>query len=169
MPITTNFDQIPAEEIMTKDFPVIGIEKSVGDAYDLLVESKVDCLPIIQDGKTVRMLTRNNLEIMRSIFFDAPGLEDRQARVMCLALSNLNQTQKLISALPKDTLKSVAELMTQNNIHSIPILNENSEFQGMITSLQILTLATTTAEAAAAPTPEVASTPETPPAEAEAK
>lgn len=131
-------DAISAEQAMIKPYPVIQIGKSVGDALDLMEDSKLDCLPVIEDGKVVRMISKNNIEIIRSVFFDAPGQEERVSRLMCIGLSEVNKNQKLVSAQPSTNLKMIAKQMVKHNINSVPVVSETGEFEGLVTVHRIM-------------------------------
>lgn len=133
-------EQVLAESVMNKNHPFIGVEKTVGDAYDMMVANKVESLPVIEEGRVVRVVTLNNVEIMRSVFFEAPGLVERQARVMCVSLKLVNKTQKLVSAKAADNLKQVIGKMADMEVDSVPVVGDAGEFLGMITSRQILAL-----------------------------
>lgn len=133
-------EQVLAENVMNKNHPFIGVEKTVGDAYDMMVANKVESLPVIEEGRVVRVVTLNNVEIMRSVFFEAPGLVERQARVMCVSLKLVNKTQKLVSAKAADNLKQVIGKMADMGVDSVPVVGDAGEFLGMITARQILAL-----------------------------
>ena len=133
-------DKMPAESIMDKTHPTMDIKQSIGDAYDLMEEKKVDTLPLTEDGKVVRVVTKNNIEIIRSIFFDAPGQEERISRLMCLPLAEVNRDQKLVLAKPQDSVKSIVQSLVKFNITSVPVVNEAGELAGMVTSNRVLEL-----------------------------
>lgn len=141
--IEGSLDKTPAERIMITDYPSIDVEKTIGDAYDLMDEKGVDVLPIVEDeGKVLRVLTKNNIEIMKSVFFDAPGMEERRSRIMCIPLSVVNRNQELIFARPNDSLTKVLRTMIKHQFQALPILEADKEFLGMITVFQVLDLLT---------------------------
>lgn len=129
------FEKIPVAEVMDRDCPKIEIEKTVGDLWDLMEEKQLDVLPIVEDEKrVVRMVTRNNIEIMKSVFFDAPGMEERRSRLMCLPLNVVNQGQELKSIKASETLDKALDLMIKNKIHSLPVVDDAGLLQGLLTS-----------------------------------
>jgi predicted transcriptional regulator len=69
---------------MMTNYPTIDIHKTLKEAYHLMMENKVDALPLIENNKVARVITRNNLEIIRSVFFDAPGQEERNKKILNL-------------------------------------------------------------------------------------
>lgn len=136
-----SFEKTPVTNIMVTDFPTIDIEQTVGDAYDIMVEKELEYLPVVNDeGKVLRMVSKNNIEILKSVFFDAPGMEERQARVMCIPLSMVNKNQELFYVTPDDMADLALKMMVMYRIHAIPVLNEERVMQGMLTSLQCMGL-----------------------------
>lgn len=132
---------MPAAKAMIADYPVIDVDDTVGDAYELMEKKDVDCLPVIdEEGRVIRVVTKNNIEIMKSVFFNVPGVEERSARVMCVPLAMVNRTQELVSVGPEDTLAQAARLMVTHRIHAIPVVEDDGAFAGMITALQVLNL-----------------------------
>lgn len=122
------------EQWMDKAHPVIDVGKSIGDAYDVMEARSIECLPIVKEGKVVKMITKNNVEIMRSVFSDVPGFEERLSRIMCLPLGEINPGQKLLTAKSSDPVLEVIKLMAKNKIHSVPVLTSEGELAGMITA-----------------------------------
>ena len=133
--LKAELEKILAADAMIVDHPKIDAEKTVGDVWDLMEEKQLDCLPIIEDEtRVVRVITRNNLEIMKSVFFDAQGLEERQARIMCLPLNVVNQGQELKTIKTSENLAIALDLMCKNKIHSLPVIDDAGLFKGMLTS-----------------------------------
>ncbi len=126
-------DKITAEQVMIPDYPSMEIKNTVGDAYDLMDEQKLAALALTEEGKVVRMVTKNNLEVIRSVFFDAPGQEERISRLMCIPLKEVNTGQKLVKVKLSDNLKDVVAALLKSNVQSLPVVNETDEFAGMIT------------------------------------
>lgn len=131
---------LAAADVMTQGHPSIDLYKTVGDAYDIMNAQDVDTLPITDDGVVVRMISKNNIEIIRSIFFDAPGQEVRIARLMGLSLSEINPDQVLISARFSDAVSTLSEKLVENKISSLPILGDDNSLLGVVTSLNLLKL-----------------------------
>lgn len=133
-----NPENVTARDIMDTKYPTIDISKQIGDAHRVMSERHLDCLPVVRDQKVIRMVTFNNLEVIRSPHFDAVGQSDRMARMMCLPLSSVNQNQKLISVRAEDPIKNVIPVLVENKISSLPVLKEGGEMLGMITTHMIL-------------------------------
>lgn len=139
--IDGSLEKTPAERIMITDYPLIDVDKTVGDAWDMMVENEVEALPVVEDEtKVLRMITKNNIEIMKSVFFDAPGMDERRARVMCVPLTFVNKNQDLWSAKPTDSVAKVVRLMIDHKISSIPILDSERNFLGHISLSHVLDL-----------------------------
>lgn len=137
--VKAELEKVTVADAMVKDYPRLNAEKTVGDAWDLMEENQVDALPITEDDRVTRVITRNNIEIMKSIFFDAPGMEERQSRIMCIPLNTVNQGQELQTIKSTETLDKALALMVEKRIHSLPALDDAGAYQGMLTSHGIFT------------------------------
>lgn len=135
-----DFESVVASQVMISNFPSIHMKESIGEALDLMNAKGVDCLPVIEDDRVVRIVTKNNAEIIRSVFFDAPGQEERISRLMSLPLNGINEDQELISTLPDTPLQEVLDLMVQNKISYIPVLTEEQALEGVITAHSVLAM-----------------------------
>ncbi|QQR80351.1 MAG: CBS domain-containing protein [Deltaproteobacteria bacterium] len=136
--LTQDLDAVTAEQVMMKDYPTIDINKSLSDAYQCMIDHKVDALPLIQAGKVIRVITKNNLEIIKSVFFDAPGQEERNRKILQFPLMRVSANQKLISVGPQDLVGSIVKKMYETHIHTMPVVNADSQLLGMIFSLDLL-------------------------------
>ncbi|MBF0104112.1 MAG: CBS domain-containing protein [Deltaproteobacteria bacterium] len=135
-----DIDSMTARQVMEKRYPTIDASKQISDAYELMTELGLEYLPVVQDQRVVRVLTKNSIETIRSAHFDAPGQDQRVARLMCLPLSIVNNNQELITAKADDPVRKVMRVMSENKINSVPVVKDNGEIEGMITTHKILKL-----------------------------
>ncbi len=136
--LTKELDPLKVENVMMRDYPVIEVGKSIKDAYQLMLDKKIDAVPLLQQGKVIRMITRNNLEIIRSVFFDAPGQEERNRKILSWPLVRVSPGQKLVSLSPSDLLIDAMRKMYTLHIHSLPIVDMENKFLGMLTTFDLL-------------------------------
>lgn len=136
--LKTELEKFLVSDFCDVDHPRLDSEKTVGDAWDLMEEKQLDCLPIVDDDRVSRVVTRNNIETMKSVFFDAPGQQERQVRILCMPLNVVNQAQELKTIKESETLAKALELLVQNRIHSLPVVDDAGVFKGMLTTHAIL-------------------------------
>lgn len=131
----------PASRVLSRDYPTVDPEKSVGDAYDLMREQNVSSLPLVDEaGRVLRVITKRDIDVMQSVFIDLPGMEERKARIMCIPLSLVNQGQTLVTAKDTDRLDAVARLLIDKTLCSVPVVNADGHYKGMLTVFTLLDL-----------------------------
>lgn len=136
--LKAELEKLLVSDFQDADHPRLDSEKTVGDAWDLMEEKRLDCLPIVDDDRVSRVITRNNIETMKSVFFDAPGQQERQARILCMPLNVVNQGQELKTIKESESLDKALELLVQNRIHCLPVVDDAGVFKGMLTTHDIL-------------------------------
>ncbi|WP_296869291.1 CBS domain-containing protein [uncultured Methanobrevibacter sp.] len=96
------------------------------DALRIMKKEDVSVVPVIKNdtNKLVGILTRSDM-------ITNPD-EEQIAMLM---------TRDLITAKMDDDLKTVAEKMVENNIRRIPVVDDNDELVGIVTSFDIVALA----------------------------
>jgi acetoin utilization protein AcuB len=90
-------DQITVKEIMTRNVITISPDTSVEEAATLLHDNKIGCLPVVEDGVLVGMLTEN--DVMETLI-EVMGMKEKGSRMEILvddrpgALSDLTRIIK---------------------------------------------------------------------------
>lgn len=74
-------DRIKASEIMTRKVVTISPEHSVEDAATIMHEKKIGCLPVLENGNLVGMLTEN--DVMQFVI-EVMGMEEKGTRMEIL-------------------------------------------------------------------------------------
>lgn len=118
-----NFTQIPyAFEIMSKGLVTARPESTLKEMYDLMKRSNIHHLPILDQEK-----------ILRGIVSD----RDLINRDMGLKAQDIMQTEVLVCN--KNTkIQILASIMLHENLHSIPILNDDYQLIGIVTQTDLL-------------------------------
>ena len=71
-------DKIRVDEIMTRHVITISPDISVEEAATLLHDNKIGCLPVVEDGTLVGMLTENDVMEM---LIDVMGMKEKGSRM----------------------------------------------------------------------------------------
>lgn len=64
-----DFSKIPVREVMVKDLVTAKPDMLVADAIELIIESKISCLPVVQKGKLIGIVTEHDfVHISRHLY-----------------------------------------------------------------------------------------------------
>lgn len=114
-------------KIMTKDPPVAHPEDRVRDVAKMMVEKKVQQLPVVQDGKLVGMIA--SYDLWRDSM--TPGDDDNK-------LVRDVMTTRVIKITPKDKVGTAAELFMDKRFQTLPVVNLQNELKGVITAFDVI-------------------------------
>ena len=114
------------KDVASTDVIHVTVPGSREDALRIMKKEDVSVVPVIKNdtNKLVGILTRSDM-------ITNPD-EEQIAMLM---------TRDLITAKMDDDLKTVAEKMVENNIRRIPVVDDNDELVGIVTSFDIVALA----------------------------
>ena len=114
------------KDVASTDVIHVTVPGSREDALRIMKKEDVSVVPVIKNdtNKLVGILTRSDM-------ITNPD-EEQIAMLM---------TRDLITAKMDDDLKTVAEKMVENNIRRIPVVNDEDELVGIVTSFDIVALA----------------------------
>lgn len=71
-------DKLTAGEIMTRNVITISPDISIEEAATLIHDNKIGCLPVVEDGNLVGMITENDV---MEILIDVMGMKEKGSRL----------------------------------------------------------------------------------------
>ncbi len=133
--------RLQVRDLMTKDPITTGPALSLYDAYALMVENEVRRLPVLQHGQLAGIITLS--DIQRAL--PAAALSAREATAVLqsspLTVGDVMSTDP-ITVGPGDTLQEAAEQMLENQISTLPVVEEG-RVVGIVTESDIFRLVVT--------------------------
>ena len=116
------------KRIMSKKVISVSVPGNREKALEIMRKEKVSAIPVVKNdtNKLVGLITRSDL-------INNPD-EEQIAMLM---------SRDLITVNPEDELKEAAKRMINNDIRRVPVVNDDHELVGIITSFDIVSLALT--------------------------
>jgi len=112
---------------MTKDVITLGPDNTLGEVRDILINKHIHHIPVVEGKKLVGMVTSWD------IFKLGKSVEEYKS----IKISEV-MTRKVATLDPDQHLGAVAEVLTKHLFHAVPIVNDNRELLGIITSTDII-------------------------------
>jgi len=112
---------------MTKDVVTLNPDSTLGEAREILLSKHIHHIPIVEGKKLVGMVTS----------WDIFKLGKSVAEYQSMKVSEI-MTKKVATLDPGQHLGAVAEVLTRHLFHAIPIVNDDHELLGIVTSTDIV-------------------------------
>ena len=140
----------PIKGLMTREVETIPHYTSVHEALDLMLQSRLTCLPVLAtDGRCIGILSLPDLMTIASESDHMiDEVSDNYLERLWVVDSvrekfGSEQVHELMSADPVSitdaaTVGQAAGLMLRHNVHHLPVLNENDEIVGLVSTMDLL-------------------------------
>jgi CBS domain-containing protein len=127
----------PVSHIMTKDLFTLNHTNSLEDAEKLFHEHKARHLPVVTGNKLVGMLSLTDLQRISFVdnFGDGEDLVDTAVYSM-LSLEQV-MTANPISVSSATTIKEVAEILSKQEFHALPVVDDG-KLVGIVTTTDLI-------------------------------
>ncbi|MEK7308669.1 MAG: CBS domain-containing protein [Nitrospirota bacterium] len=131
---------LKVKDIMTKDVITVTNETTVEELARLLIKNKISGAPVVDDsGNLTGIVTENDLisqnkrlhipTVIRLfdsfILFGSGRMEDEIRKMAAVTVGGIC-TKKVISVTEESSLEEVATLMSEKNIHLLPVVRDRA-------------------------------------------
>ncbi len=129
---------LKAKEIMTKDVITTNPGATVEELARLLIKHKISGVPVVDDAKNlIGIVTENDLisqnkrlhvpTIIRLfdafILFGSDRMKEEIKKMSAITVSEIC-TKKVVSITEEASLEEIATIMSEKNIHLLPVLKD---------------------------------------------
>ena len=123
--ISQFLDRLLVRDVMT-DSPTINGQSSINDTARIMIENGVNHLPVIgNDGQLAGIVT--SWDIAKAV---ACGYQDLDQII----------SRHVFTATPEESIAKVAKLMEEKAISALPVVDENNQLVGIVSSDSLSTL-----------------------------
>lgn len=114
--------------IMTKEVITVSPENTLAEARDLMLGKHIHHMPVLENNKLVGMLTSWDFFKLGKAASELGDIKIRE--VMTTKIATLETDQHI---------GAVAELLMEHLFHAVPIVNDDRELLGIVTSTDLIT------------------------------
>ncbi len=127
----------PISKIMTENVVTLTCEDNLGIAEMLFKTKKIRHIPVVCDDTIIGMLSYTDL--LRISFADAVYDDEDTVDTIVYNMFSIEQVmaKKIISVSPHTTIKRVAEILSKNEFHAIPVVDHN-RLVGIVTTTDLI-------------------------------
>jgi CBS domain-containing protein len=112
---------------MTKDVVTLNPDNTLGEVREILLSKHIHHIPIVEGKKLVGMVTS----------WDIFKLGKSVAEYQDMKVSEI-MTRRVATLDPDQHLGAVADVLTRHLFHAVPIVNDEHELLGIVTSTDII-------------------------------
>lgn len=112
---------------MTTDVVTLTPDSTLADAREILITKRIHHIPVTEGKKLVGMITS----------WDIFKLGKSSEEYATMKVSDV-MTRKLATLEPDNHLGAAAEVLMTHMFHAIPVVNDDHELEGIITTYDLL-------------------------------
>jgi CBS domain-containing protein len=142
---------LSAKDIMTTEVITVTSNLAVEELAAILFENKISGVPVVDDNKLVGVVTESDLIDQKKrvhiptmisfldsvIMLDGSDSVEQEIRKMTGSVVSDICSSKLITVTPETPLDSIATIMADRNIHTLPVV-ENEKLVGVIGKADVI-------------------------------
>ncbi|HEY5500709.1 MAG TPA: CBS domain-containing protein [Candidatus Humimicrobiaceae bacterium] len=145
--------ELLAKDIMTKKVITINQDASIEELSNLLLDSKISGVPVIDnDGKIVGIATEGDIiirdtdmhfpryfKLLDSIIYleSLTKFKDSLRKHLAIKVSEI-MTSDIASCTAETSVEEIAGMMVEKKINRIPVLSADKKIEGIITRADIV-------------------------------
>ena len=117
----------PIHAHMTKDVITLKPDSTLGEAREIMLGKHIHHLPVLEGKRLVGMITSWDIFKLGKSVEDYAGIKAREV-----------MTTRVATLEPEQHLGAVADVLTRHLFHAVPIVNDQHELLGIVTSTDII-------------------------------
>ncbi|WP_456437118.1 CBS domain-containing protein [Psychroserpens sp.] len=127
----------PVSTIMTKNIIALNRTDDLETAEKLFKQHHIRHIPVVSGDVIIGMLSYTDL--LRISFADALSEDETEVDTVVYNMFTLEQvmTKNVVTVNPETTIKEVAEILTKNEFHALPVV-DGGELVGIVTSTDLI-------------------------------
>jgi len=129
--------RIPITQIMSKDIITLTLKDDLTQAEALFKKHKIRHIPVVKGSQIIGMLSYNDL--LRISFVDAVDDDADTVDTTVYNMFTIEQvmSKKVVTVTPETTIREVAEILTKNEFHALPVCMGNL-LVGIVTTTDLI-------------------------------
>jgi CBS domain-containing membrane protein len=129
--------KVPVSTIMTKNVVKLNVSDTLTKAESLFKKHHIRHIPVVKDKLIIGMLSYTDL--LRISFADELDDDENTIDITIYNMFSVEQvmTKNLTTIFPETTIKEAAEILSKNEFHALPVI-ENGLLVGIVTTTDLI-------------------------------
>lgn len=116
-----------AHTIMSTDLVTVDANQSLTDIREIFLNKRIHHLPVTKGKKLIGLVT--TYDLWKRSFAPSEYPKIKVSQVMSTDLAKIN---------PNDKIGSAAEIFLDNRFHALPVVDDENNLLGMVTSFDVM-------------------------------
>jgi CBS domain-containing protein len=127
--------RIPISEIMTTNMVTVHEKQSLLEVAKLINEKSIRHVPVVSGNRIVGMLSKTDLDKISFV----NTIDGEQLTTLMYDVLTIKQvmTKDVLTVQHKDTVYDAALLLSENEFHALPVLDE-TDLVGIVTTKDLI-------------------------------
>ncbi|MAT41756.1 MAG: hypothetical protein CL609_05400 [Anaerolineaceae bacterium] len=126
-------------DCMTRHPVMVSPDTLITEARRVFVENEIGHLPVVSDGKKLLGLITHTHFSMNMDTLDSLDFWEISRKMSDVKVKNVMiKAKKIITVDPNTTVEFAANLLSEHNIGCLPVVDEENQVVGMITTIDLL-------------------------------
>ncbi len=129
--------RLPVSSIMTKNIIAVNRQDDLETAEQLFKQHHIRHIPVVAEDVIIGMLSYTDL--LRISFADAISENETEVDTVVYNMFTIEQvrTKNVVTIGSETTIKEVAEILTKNEFHALPVV-DNGQLVGIVTTTDLI-------------------------------
>ncbi|WP_425075943.1 CBS domain-containing protein [Psychroserpens sp. S379A] len=129
--------RVPVSTIMTKNIIAVNRTDDLETAEQLFKQHHIRHIPVVSGEVIIGMLSYTDL--LRISFADAINEHETEVDTIVYNMFTIDQvmTKNVVTVTSETTIKDVAEILTKNEFHALPVV-DNGQLVGIVTTTDLI-------------------------------
>jgi len=125
----------PVSKIMSTDIAVVNITQSIKDVSEIIDNRNVRHVPVVSGDEVVGMMSKTDLQKISFV----NNMEGDNISTTMYEILSIEQvmTKDLMTVQSSDTIQQVATILSENEFHALPVI-EDGKMVGIVTTTDLI-------------------------------
>ena len=128
----------PVKTLMTKDLITVGPEDKLTVVKEIFEKNKIHHIPVVHQKKMMGLISKTDfVYFLRGFNRNEEDHFVNEARLRAYKAEDI-MTKGLATLSPNDRINVALEIFMENRFHAVPVVEENGELVGIMTTFDII-------------------------------
>ncbi|MBU51493.1 MAG: CBS domain-containing protein [Deltaproteobacteria bacterium] len=127
----------PIRKIMTADVETVHTGQKLSDVRKMLSEKPYHHVPVVSGKKLIGIISATD---MMRLSFEQYGANQHMTDVILDQQFTIEKvmSEEITSIKDKSTIRDAVTILSEGTFHSLPVVNDDGELEGLVTSTDLL-------------------------------